>query len=337
MGSTNPTASLTASAASAASAAKSATAPAASPGIRQAQERLGLWLGLAGVLMFAVTIPMTRLAGGTMADPQLPPAFVAVGRAMVAGLCSLVYLVATHAPWPRRAHRGLLPIGAAGVVFGFPLMMGFAVRHVDAVHASVITGVLPLATAAVGAVWLRQRPSIGFWLCALAGCALVIGYALLRGGGALNAGDLLLLGAVAWGAVGYVAGARLVDRGLTAEQVICWMLVLCLPITAPLSAWIAWDNAQALVTVRPSAWVGFAYVSLISMWIGFFAWYRGLALGGTLRVSQVQLIQPFAAMLAAVPLLGERLDALTVGFALAVIATVLIGKRMPARSESQPA
>ena len=54
------------------------------------------------------------------------------------------------------------------------------------------------------------------------------------------------------------------------------------------------------------------------MWLGFFAWYRGLALGGTVRVSQVQLVQPFLSMLFAVPVLGERLDAATLCFALAV-------------------
>ena len=84
-----------------------------------------------------------------------------------------------------------------------------------------------------------------------------------------------------------------------------------------------------VVAVLPSAWIGFGYVALVSMWIGFFAWYRGLALGGTVRVSQVQLVQPFLTMLFSVPLLGESLDAMTVGFALAVIATVFIGKRMP--------
>lgn len=65
------------------------------------------------------------------------------------------------------------------------------------------------------------------------------------------------------------------------------------------------------------------------LWLGFFAWYRGLALGGTVRVSQVQLLQPFLSMLAAIPLVGEQLDATTVGFALAVIATVYLGRRMP--------
>jgi drug/metabolite transporter (DMT)-like permease len=291
--------------------------------------RLGLLLGLAGVLMFALSIPMTRLAGGPAHAPQLPPAFVAIGRAAAAGLLSIAYLVAVRAPVPQRGQWGLLAFSAAGVVFGFPLFSGWAVRHVEAVHAAVVTGFLPLATAVVAALWLRQRPSLGFWACAVAGCALVLAFALLKGGGALKGADLLLLGAVVSAALGYVGGARLVDQGLGAEQVICWMLVLCLPLTLPLALLLGWREADALAAARPAAWAGFAYVSLVSMWIGFFAWYRGLALGGTLRVSQVQLLQPFASMIAAVPLLGERLDSLTVGFALAVIATVLIGKRMP--------
>jgi drug/metabolite transporter (DMT)-like permease len=85
--------------------------------------------------------------------------------------------------------------------------------------------------------------------------------------------------------------------------------------------------------LQAAAWWGFAYVAVFSMWLGFFAWYRGLALGGTVRVSQVQLIQPFLGMLFAVPLLGESLDAVTLGFAGAVIATVFLGKKMPVRAQ----
>ena len=89
--------------------------------------------------------------------------------------------------------------------------------------------------------------------------------------------------------------------------------------------------------MQAAAWWGFAYVAVFSMWLGFFAWYRGLALGGTVRVSQVQLVQPFLGMLFAVPLLGESLDALTLGFAAAVIAVVFIGsERMPVRAPARP-
>ena len=201
-------------------------------------------------------------------------------------------------------------------------------RHVEAVHASVIVGVLPLATAAVGALLHRQRPSTGFWLCAALGSALVVAFAVLRsgstaGGLSIQFADLLLLAAMLCAAVGYGYGAQLAQR-LRAEHVICWALVMALPLTLPLTV-ATWPTAP----VKATAWWAFAYLAVFSMWLGFFAWYRGLALGGTVRVSQVQLVQPFMSMLFAVPLLGERLDAVTVGFGLAVIGVVFIGKKMP--------
>jgi drug/metabolite transporter (DMT)-like permease len=198
-------------------------------------------------------------------------------------------------------------------------------RYVGAVHASVIIGVLPLATAIVAALLHRQRPSKGFWACAAIGSSLVILFALLRSGTGLHlhAADALLLAATLFGALGYAYGARLSQR-LPAEQVICWALVLALPVTVPLTLW-----TRPLTPLPPSAWWAFGYVAAFSMWIGFFAWYRGLALGGTVRVSQVQLVQPFLSMVFAVPLLGERLDATSLAFALAVIATVFASRRMP--------
>jgi drug/metabolite transporter (DMT)-like permease len=291
------------------------------------QERKGLWLGFLGVAMFALTTPMTRLAVGPAADPQLSPLFVVAGRAALAGVLSLVYLMLTHAPRPRGAQWSALAVSAAGTVVGFPLFLGLALREVDAMHAAVITGVLPLGTAIAAAVFFRQRPSIGFWACAAVGCALVLAFAVQSGGGLQWADGVLLL-AVVSGSIGYVAGAHL-SRQLQAEHVICWVLVISLPFTLPLMAW-TWP-AQP---VHGGAWVGFGYVTLFSMWLGFFAWYRGLALGGTLRVSQVQLVQPFLTLLFAVPVLGEHLSATTVLFSLAVIATVFIGRKMPTHSAS---
>jgi drug/metabolite transporter (DMT)-like permease len=202
---------------------------------------------------------------------------------------------------------------------------------VEAVHAAVIIGTLPLATAAVGALLHRQRPSPGFWVCAAVGSALVVTFAILRSGSSglsISPADLLLLAAVLCAAVGYGYGAKL-SQHMQAEHVICWALLISLPLTLPLAAF-SWPAGA----IKSSAWWGFGYVAVFSMWLGFFAWYRGLALGGTVRVSQVQLVQPFLSMLFAVPLLGESLDAVTVGFGLAVIATVFIGKKMPVHPSS---
>ncbi len=296
------------------------------------RETRGLWYGLLGVVIFAMTLPMTRLAVGPALDPQLPPLFVTAGRAAVAGLLSIGYLLATGSARPQRRQWLALAVCAAGTVVGFPLFLSLALRQVDAMHAAVVTGVLPLATAVAAAWSFRQRPSNGFWVCAVLGCALVLAFAAHQGSGALGAADVLLLLAVASAAIGYVAGARL-SMQISAEQVICWVLVMSLPLTAPVM-WASWPAHDAH-PIKPSAWLGFGYVTLFSMWLGFFAWYRGLALGGTVRVSQVQLVQPFLALLFAVPVLGERLDATTVTFSLAVIAIVFIGKKMPAHTPKE--
>ncbi|HEY6135990.1 MAG TPA: DMT family transporter [Rubrivivax sp.] len=285
----------------------------------------GLALGVLGVVIFAMTVPMTRLAVGDISDPQLPPMFVTAGRAALAGVLSVIYLLAVRAPRPQRHHALPLCISALGTVLGFPLTLALALREVDAMHAAVVTGLMPLSTAVIAALVLHQRPSRGFWACAVAGCALVLAFAAWQGGGAVSAGDGYLLLAVLFTGVGYVSGAK-VAQDMPAPQVICWVLVIALPFTLPAALWW-WPDAPA----RASAWVGFGYVSLFSMWLGFFAWYRGLTLGGVVRVSQVQLVQPFLALLFAVPILGERLDAVTVLFSLAVIAVVFIGRRMPVR------
>jgi drug/metabolite transporter (DMT)-like permease len=288
-------------------------------------ETRGLWLGLLGVVIFAMTLPMTRLAVGPASAPQLTPEFVTAGRAALAGLLSALYLAFTKAPRPQPRHFGVFGVCALGTVVGFPLFLGLALRQVDAMHAAVVSGLMPLSTAVLAALYLRQRPSTGFWLCAVLGCLMVLTFAAYQGGGSLLVADGFLFLAVLSAAVSYVAGSALAQH-MKAEHVICWVLVISLPLTLPAMLWL-WPTRP----VQPSAWGGFAYVTLFSMWLGFFAWYRGLALGGTIRVSQVQLVQPFLALLFAVPVLGEKLKLETVLFSLGVMAVVLLSKKMPVR------
>ena len=293
------------------------------------QASLGLWLGFVGVFVFALTLPMTRLATGTADAPQLSPWFVTWGRAALAGGLSIVYLLLTRSPVPAREHRLPLALSLLGNVIGYPLLLGWALREVTASHAAVITALLPLATAAIAAWLLHQRARLGFWLFAALGSALVAIYSLLRAhqlghGFGLSHADLLLVGAVVAASLGYVAGAK-VTPVLGAERVISWVCVMALPRTVP-GAWLTWPEQP----IALSAWLALGYVGVFSMWAGFFAWFRGLALGGALRVSQMQLLQPFIAIAASVPLLGESLDGMTVGFALAVVATVFLGRRMAA-------
>jgi drug/metabolite transporter (DMT)-like permease len=301
------------------------------------KEKEALFWGLLGVTLFAATLPFTRIAVGSVQDPQLSPWFVTFGRAAVAGVLSVMYLlwqssrgnlkIPTRAEWP------LLAMTAFGVIIGFPLFLALALRYVPSTHGAVVTALLPLSTALLGALWFKQRPSKGFWACAVVGSGLVLAFMIWRqwqatGGFYLGAANIYLIIAMTTGALGYIGGAALTPR-LGSEQVICWVLVSCLPITVPLALIFAPAQPAAISAM---SWVGFVYVALFSMWIGFFAWYRALALGAV-RVSQIQLIQPFLSLLFAVPLAGERLDMMTLLFAIAVIATVYLGKKMPVDSK----
>ena len=293
-----------------------------------ARQVAGFWLGVLGTACFAVTLPATRLATGTAEAPQLSPAFVTFGRAAMAGLLSALFLLAVRPRWPTARQWRLVSMSMLGNAIGYPLLLAWALRSVTATHAAVITALLPLCTAAVAAWVLHQRARPAFWVCAVLGSALVVAFAWLRahgqGGFGFEAADVLLLGAMVFASIGYVYGAKVTPE-LGAEQVICWVCLGALPITLPVALWLWPANVG---DIRPSAWAGFVYVGSVSMWAGFFAWYRALDWGGALRVSQTQLLQPFMAMLFAWPLLGERLDVVSIGFALAVVATVFLSRRL---------
>jgi drug/metabolite transporter (DMT)-like permease len=296
---------------------------------RLKKETRGMWLGVLGVAIFAVTLPMTRLATGSTQDPQLSAWFITFARAALAGCLSLAFLGLTRSPFPTAAQRKPLFLAMLGNAVGFPLCLGLALRHITSGHAAVFTALLPLATAALAAWVLHQRARLGFWVCAALGALLVVAFSLLRAsqhanGFALEWADALLLGAIGSAAMGYVFGAQVTPQ-LGAERVICWVCVMALPFSLP-GTLLTWPPGE----IRTVSWLALLYVGVFSMWAGFFAWYRGLALGGALRVSQVQLLQPFFSILAAVPLLGEVLEPITLGFALGVVAVVFLGKRLAA-------
>jgi drug/metabolite transporter (DMT)-like permease len=212
------------------------------------------------------------------------------------------------------------------VVIGFPILTAWAMQTVPASHGGVVLGVLPLATAVAAAVVSNEKPSVGFWICGLAGSAIVILYTLLQGFGSFQFGDFLLIGAIVSAAMGYALGGKL-SKELGGWQVICWALVISFPfIVVP--AWL--EAPQTNIDSLPlSVLLSFLYLALISQLFGFFLWNKGLALGGISRVSQTQLLQPFVTLVASAYLINETVDLQTIVFAFLVIGIVAIGKKMP--------
>ncbi|MBB5369123.1 MULTISPECIES: DMT family transporter [unclassified Janthinobacterium] len=289
---------------------------------RMADDRKGLLLGLTAVAMFSLTLPFTRLAVA-----ELPPAFVALGRALVAACLAALWLWHQRAPLPRREQWLPLALVALGCVVGFPWLTSIAMRSLPASHGAVLVGILPLATAVFAVLRGKERPSTGFWLMALAGTALVVLFALRQGGGSFHLADVLMFAAVILGALGYAEGGRLA-QSMPGQHVISWALVLAAPFVLPLVLYLTWPQQTLLLQAGATAWLGFAYISVFSMFIGFFFWYRGMALGGVARVGQTQLLQPFLTLLGAAVLLGEALELASLLFAGAVIAVVAAGRKL---------
>jgi drug/metabolite transporter (DMT)-like permease len=282
------------------------------------REVLGLLIGFVGVAIFGGTLPFTRIA-----VEQLDPWFVTAGRASLSGLLAGAVLLLARRRIPDWATLRTMAWASLFLVGGFPALTSLAMTSVEASHGGVVLGVLPLATAAIGAWLSSERPSLRFWLAAVAGAALVGGFSLRHGGGRFELGDLLLAGAVGCAATGYNLSARLAER-MSGWEVISWVLVVALPVTVPLSIWLAPADPGA-VTGR--SWIAFGYVTLMSQYLAFFAWNAGLALGGVMRVSQVQLLQTFVTLLIAAWLNDERVDALTWTVAVLVVALVVVGQR----------
>jgi drug/metabolite transporter (DMT)-like permease len=282
----------------------------------------GLLYGFLGIVGFSVTLPATKLA-----VVALDPLFVGLGRALVAACMAAPLLYFTRQKKPTSAQIKSLFIVMLGVIIGFPLLTAWAMQSAPASHGAVVVGLLPLATALAGAWRAHERPSRIFWYASIAGSVTVVGYALANGGGSFHTADFILLAAVAAAALGYAEGGRLA-REIGGWQVICWALVLAAPLLIIPTAFGAWRTGlEGFANAPASAWAGFAYVAAVSQFLGFFAWYHGLALGGVARVGQVQLLQPFMTLGFSAVLLGEKIAPLAIVAMSVAALAIFVGRR----------
>ncbi|WP_433326391.1 DMT family transporter [Spirillospora sp. CA-294931] len=283
-------------------------------------------LGLAGlgVLIYSFTFPAT-----VYGLDGLNPYLIGVGRSAAAGALAAGVLLAVRAPRPRRDQLPGLAVVAAGVIFGFPVLTTLALdQGASSSHSAVVIGLLPAATAVCAVVRAGERPSLMFWVAALAGTACVTTFAVVRGAGHVSLADTLLFAALLAAAAGYAEGARLA-REMAGWKVISWALVLAVPITVPVTLVL-------LATTSPvwsaKSTLGFAYLALFSAYLGFFAWYEGLARAGIARASQLQLSQPLLTIVWSGILLSEPIDAATALTAMGVLVCVALAQRTRVRT-----
>jgi len=281
------------------------------------RHRNGLWWAFLGVVAFSFSLPMTKLA-----LEGFDPFVISMGRAATAGIIAAVALRIRRVPLPPASSRKPIFYTTLGAVFGWPIFIGLALQRTTSAHAAVMVAVMPAVTAAFAVLRHKERTSPRFWVGVSFSTLCVVAFAVSRGGGlATDAlADVLIALAIVSSSLCYVEGA-----GLTAVmpgwQVISWVVAASLPITLPATIALWWLSGADLPT-SASPWWGMAYLSVFSMYLGFFAWYRGLAMAGVARGSQVQQLQGVLTLGWSVWLLHERVSWVTAVAAIGVLLGV---------------
>jgi drug/metabolite transporter (DMT)-like permease len=256
-----------------------------------------------GVLCFSLSFVSARLALRSF-DPLL----IALARGAGAGTIAFVCALLGKYPMPASKQVLRLCSAAAGIVFAFPILTTMALQSVPASHAAAVSAILPLLTAVFG-VWRKREPvPILFWAIAAGGTAVVLWYLVSRAGGIqLRQADLLIIVACVACSYGYAEGGLLAQE-MGGWRAICWMLVFSAPLALVLFFIYLIGRGPLNPVDSPSAWFGLGYQILVSQFIGFAFYYRGLARGGVARMSQIQLFQSVLAVVAASLILGEQID-----------------------------
>ena len=275
-------------------------------------------MGVIGIVSFSLTPSATK-----MALQSMPPVFVSSGRVFVAAIMAAIILWVSKSRIPTIQEKKSLIGVILGACIGFPVFTALAFSLVPASHGSVVLALLPLATAGV-AVWRAgDRPSKNYWVAGIMGAAVIIIYALSESAGKLELGDLYLLLALVSAAYGYTEGA-IASRTLGSWQTICWALVA----TAPLAIIpLLWGIINQPVNPTPWSWLGFSYLCIVSQLTGFFAWYKGLAIGGISKVGQIQLAQAPLGVIASAVILGEIIRPQIWPTLVLVIAMIVFGAK----------
>jgi len=289
-------------------------------------ENKGFIFGFVGIIIFSITPVATKIALGAN-NNQLSAEFITFGRSALAGILSFAYLFLSKRKIPNIKYLLDFSVIALCITVVFPLTLSLGLIYSTSIHAGVILAFLPLATAVFASFYFKQKASLGFWVCAFIGCILIVIYILIHGHEEnkkleLSYSDILFCIAVIVAAIGYNFGAKLTKIMVSAD-VISWVLVLALPVHFTLAIYYFPKTEINIIS-----WLGFLYVAIFSQWIGFFAWYKGLDIGGAVRVSQIQLLMPFFTFTFSIYLLGETLDFLTIIFSIVIILLIYLSRKM---------
>ena len=271
-----------------------------------------------GIVAFSGTFPATKLAL-TAFDPIV----VTAGRIVIAGALGATWLIMSRTSIPAWRDLIVLAITGAGLSIGYPYFVALGLATSSSVHGAVVAGFAPSVTATIAVVRHHERPPAVFWLGCIGSLVAVTAYVLASGAG-FTLSDLYFVAAVLSTSIAYAEGSHLAHR-LGADKTLSWALLLMVPVVAIPLAIDLMRAPPHHITI--AAWSGFAWVAFISMYFGAMAWYRGMQLGGTARISQLLVLQPLVTIGISRTIVGEAVTPRDLIYAIAVIVCVAIAIR----------
>ncbi|MGA1100830.1 DMT family transporter [Alphaproteobacteria bacterium LSUCC0684] len=285
----------------------------------------GLFLAFIGVAVFSLTLPLTSALTDNLSYYD-----IGIGRSLIAAAGALIAfaLFGVGDKLPKGNQWFKLLITSIGISYGFPILTAVGMQSVPSSHGAIILGGLTLVTALFGAFLDKKRLSSAFLSVAILGFGVIVIFALVTNKGtdlSFYHGDIALVAAVILAGLGYAQGGILA-RDLGGWRVICWTLIISLPVLISLGLFLV--DIDNVLRLDSHSWVQFLVLGLFNSLIGFFFWFRGLALAGVSAASQVQLLQPFLTYYVAVIFLGEQQDVVVLGFALLIVGIIALAQKI---------
>jgi drug/metabolite transporter (DMT)-like permease len=280
---------------------------------------------LAVMVLWGASPVVTKIA-----TRHIDPLLVGLLRTTLAGLLAGPILLAMRQALPvRRDDRVLLAVSSLSGFVLFPILFTLGQQHTSATHGGMILAALPIVTGSYVAITDRRRPGLRWFL----GCGIALvgeaGIVLLRAGGhrsgATVGGDALVIVSALIVSAGYVAGARLGERGYRSLATTFWGVALGAIIGLPL---LGYQLVTGPAIGRDAAsWAAVVFMAVFTTIIGYVGWYWALAKGGIARIATVQFLQPFSGLVLAVLLLGEPFTLPLALAAAAILGGVSLAQR----------
>ncbi|KVQ95700.1 DMT family transporter [Burkholderia ubonensis] len=284
-------------------------------------------------LAAAMTGVGSTVIASRLAADGLPPFTATALRFLIATPLLFALMRAQRLRWPRLSRRdaGLLVVQAAAGGVGYTVLLICGTRLSSPLDAGVMLGTLPAMSTLIAAVLLRERQTPRDWAAAALATAGVLLVTFTPGHAAPSmralAGDALVLAAVACEAAFILLNRRLAVPLApltlsTAMSGLGFVLALVPAAFEWHAATAGWTSGAIAAVVSVASVV---YYALVPTVLGYLCWYAGSARTSGTEAALFTAFAPVSAVLFAVTLFGETLNAARLAGIALVVAGVLVG------------